>query len=131
LREILNKEQNNQISYWTGLVSELDNDNYVWQPPEDFKRLLQEDKITPLQLLDVVTDCYFHLLGANDMSLQMIIQQVSKLGINTDAPSKSELEKLIVELDTVAASFSDQKRMRSSKNHLARFIMLCSAEMDE
>ena len=100
-----------------------------WIPPDDFKELLKQDNITPTQLLDVITDCYFYVLGGNDMSLQMIIQQVTKLGIDTDNPSKAKLERLIEELDKVSESFASPRVVSRSKHQLANFVNLCTTKM--
>jgi hypothetical protein len=95
-------------------------------PPHHFRDILKNDTNTPHQLLEVITDCYFHIHGGNDMSLQMIIQQVTKLGIDTNKPSKEKLEVLIQELDKVSESFATPRKLSRSKHQLACFVNICT-----
>ena len=99
----------------------------AWVPPADIKKLMEKPSITTSELLDAVTDCYFHILGGNELALDIIMQQVTKLGINTDNPSKDNLLRLIGELDKVAAAFMDRKDLNRSKNRLTNYVSLCKA----
>ena len=71
----------------------------VWNPPPEVKEIMQKDEVTPLEVKEVLIDCFCHAHGDPVIALHILKKQARDAGIDWDHPDKKAFEILIPRLD--------------------------------
>ena len=104
------------------------NDSLIWIPSESTKEIMNKEQVTPVELQDVLVECFSFAHGDAEIALLTLKKQARDIGLSWDEPDKAGLEKLIMKLEDVAKSFRDPDTISKNKIKFQSLLRRCDCE---
>ena len=97
----------------------------VWKPGPELLEIMSKDRITPLELKEVLVDCFNYAHGDPVIANHILNKQAADAGIDWNDPDKEAFEIMIPRLVLVAESFMNPKVITANKMKLRSLINKC------
>lgn len=92
------------------------------------KEIMQKDEVTPLEVKEVLIDCFCHAHGDPVIALHILKKQARDAGIDWDHPDKKAFEILIPRLAIVASSFRSPEIISENKQKFNYLLNKCKCD---
>ena len=103
----------------------MQNKEHIWMPSLEIQKIMVKDKITPLELKEVLIDCFNYAHGAPVIASHILKKQATDAGIDWNNPDKEAFEIIIPRLVLVAESFMNPGVISANKMKFRSLVSKC------
>lgn len=97
-------------------------------PTESVKEIMSKDSIYPLELREVLIDCFSFAHGDRNTAFFILKKQAKDAGMNWDSPTKGDFEELIPRLVDVSKSFRNPEVIMKNKQKFVSLLRRCRCD---
>ena len=106
----------------------MKDDRNIWMPDLEIQKIMAKDEITPLELKEVLVDCFSYAHGDPVIANHILNKQAADAGIDWNNPDKRSFEIIIPRLVQVAESFMNPGVISANKMKFRSLISKCKCD---
>lgn len=111
------------VSIW---VFEMMDDKKMWKPTDRTLEIIQKDSVTPLEVRDVIIECFCYAHGDYEQALHILKTQAVKAGMLWQLPDRRGISNWIPLLAEVASTFRSPEIIEQNKQKIGGLLRKCS-----
>ena len=103
----------------------MEDKKHIWMPSLEIQKIMVKDEITPLELKEVLVDCFNYAHGDPVIAGHILKKQAADAGIDWNNPDKEAFDIIIPRLILVAESFMNPGVISANKMKFRSLVSKC------
>ena len=100
-----------------------ENRELEWSPSEKFKRIMEKEEVSPMDLREALEECYIDASAEDEqMALNILKKQFREAGASWDDPTVSDIKDVMDNLADVTRQFRSEDVVEENYQKMMKLI---------